>query len=310
MIKGNKFRIYPNKEQQQLIEQTFGCCRLVYNKALAYRKEAYDERQEKIGYKQTSAMLTDLKNQEEFSFLRDVDSIALQQALRDLDMSYSRFFKKIAKYPRFRKKSDNHQSYRTLSHISIVGNFIKLPKLGYVKIRQSMEIGKIRNATIERTPSGKYFVVLCTDFTPKKIENQGKTITITFGANNFYTDDRGNTVYDPPGLDDIYKKMQKEQQRLSRKQSGSNNREKQRIKLGRVHERLNNKRNDFLQKLSTELIRENQTIIIDDSKIKEEGVNYTQSKSPDSISYCKFIEMLKYKAEWYGNEIVILGEET
>ena len=309
MLKGIKFRIYPNKEQQKIIDQTFGCCRLIYNKALAMRKEAY-EKNEKIGYKQTSAMLTELKTQEEFAFLKEADSIALQQALRDLDMSFSRFFKKYARYPKFRKKSDNHQSYRTLSkNICFAGNYIRLPKLGYVKVRQSMEVGSIRNVTVERSPSGKYYVVVCTEFVPKKRENKGHTITITFGTEEFYKDSNGNIVYDPPGLDELFEKMQREQRRLSRKELGSNNREKQRIKLAKVHERLLNKRNDFLQKLSTQLISENQTIIIDDSKVKDKGVNYLQSKSVSSISYCKFIEMLRYKAEWYGNEVIILGEE-
>lgn len=309
MLKGIKFRIYPNKEQQQIIEQTFGCCRLIYNKALAMRKEAF-ENNEKIGYKQTSAMLTELKSQEEFAFLKEADSVALQQALRDLDMSFSRFFKKYARYPRFRKKSDNHQSYRTLSkNICFVGNCIKLPKLGYVKVRQSMDVGRIRNVTVERSPSGKCFVVVCTEFVPEKRENKGNTITISFGEDVFYRDSNGNVVYDPPGLDELFKKMQREQKKLSRKESGSKNREKQRIKLARVHERLSDKRNDFLQKLSTELIRENQTIIIDDSEVRDKGVNYLQSKSVSSISYCKFIEMLKYKAQWYGNEVIVLGEE-
>lgn len=309
MLKGIKFRIYPNEEQKQIIEQTFGCCRLIYNKALAMRKEAF-ENNEKIGYKQTSAMLTELKAQEEFAFLKEADSVALQQALRDLDMSFSRFFKKYARYPRFRKKSDNHQAYRTLSkHICFVGNCIKLPKLGYVKVKQSMEVGQIRNVTVERSPSGRYFVVVCTEFVPKKIENKGNTITLYLGTDFFYKDNNGNIVNDPPGLDELYKKMQREQKKLSRKESGSKNREKQRIKLARVHERLSDKRNDFLQKLSTELIRENQTIIIDDSEVRDKGVNYLQSKSVSSISYCKFIEMLKYKAQWYGNEVIVLGEE-
>ena len=150
MLKGIKFRIYPNEEQKQIIEQTYGCCRLIYNKALAMRKEAF-ENNEKIGYKQTSAMLTELKSQEEFAFLKEADSVALQQALRDLDMSFSRFFKKYARYPRFRKKSDNHQAYRTLSkHICFVGNCIKLPKLGFVKVKQSMEVEHINNVTIDK----------------------------------------------------------------------------------------------------------------------------------------------------------------
>ena len=162
MNKGVKFRIYPNKQQQNLMNQTFGCCRLIYNKGLAMRNNAFENGQ-KIGYTQTSAMLTALKKQDDFAFLKDVDSIALQQSLRDLDRAFVNMFQKRAKHPQFKSKHNYHQSYRTINqgdNIRIVGKYIKLPKLGYVKVRQSMEIGHINNVTVEKTPSEKYFVVL------------------------------------------------------------------------------------------------------------------------------------------------------
>ena len=162
MQKGIKFRIYPNKEQKNLINQTLGCCRLIYNKGLDMRNTAYSNG-EKTGYSQTSAMLTKLKKCGDFAFLRVVDSIALQQSLRDLDRGFVNFFKKRAAHPVFKSKHNRHQSYRTINqgeNIRIVGRCIKLLKLGYVKIRQSMEVGKIRNVTIEHTPTGKYFAVL------------------------------------------------------------------------------------------------------------------------------------------------------
>ena len=168
MNKGVKFRAYPNKGQQNLINRTLGCCRLIYNKGLAMRNDAYSNGK-KIGYNQTSAMLTDLKKQADFAFLRDVDSIALQQSLRDLDRGFKNLFEKRARHPQFKSKHNNHQSYRTINqgdNIRIIGKYIKLPKLGYVKIKQSMEIGHINNVTIERTPTGKYFVVLNVDFEP------------------------------------------------------------------------------------------------------------------------------------------------
>lgn len=158
MQKGIKFRAYPNKEQQNLINQTLGCCRLIYNKGLAMRNEAYTN-DRRIGYNQTSAMLTELKKQEDFAFLKEADSIALQQSLRDLDRGFKNFFAKRAKYPQFKSKHSNHQTYRTVNqgdNIRIVGKYLKLPKRGYVKIKQSMEVGHINNVTIERTPTGKY----------------------------------------------------------------------------------------------------------------------------------------------------------
>ena len=169
MQKGIKFRIYPNKEQKTFIHQTLGCCRLIYNRGLAMRKEGY-EKGEKIGYGQTSAMLTELKKREEFAFLKEADSIALQQSLRDLDRGFVNFFQKRASYPTFKSKHNRFQSYRTVNqkdNIRIVGRYIKLPKLGYVKVRQSMEVGKIHHVTIEYTPSGKYFAVLNVEFEPE-----------------------------------------------------------------------------------------------------------------------------------------------
>ena len=157
MQKGVKFRIYPNKEQQTIINQTLGCCRLIYNKGLAMRNEAY-QNGNKIGYSQTSAMLTDLKKSDGFAFLKAVDSIALQQSLRDLDRGFVNFFQKRASHPTFKSKHNHHQSYRTINqgdNIRIVGKYIKLPKLGFVKIRQTMGVEKINNVTIERTPTNK-----------------------------------------------------------------------------------------------------------------------------------------------------------
>ena len=202
MNKGIKFRIYPNKEQENLILQTLGCCRLIYNKGLDMRDKAY-KNGEKANYTQTSAMLTCLKGDSDFSFLKAVDSIALQQSLRDLDRAYQNFFKKRAKFPQFKSKHNNHQSYRTLNqgnNIRIVGNYLKLPKLGYVKVKQSMEIGHINNVTIEKTPTGKYFAVLNVDFEPEFKQNNGNSIGIDVGLKEFYTDSNGNKINNPKVL--------------------------------------------------------------------------------------------------------------
>ena len=172
MNKGVKFRIYPNKKQQNLINQTLGCCRLVYNLGLDMRNKAFEDG-EKVNYSKTSAMLTELKRSDEFSFLRDVEAVALQQSLRDLDRGFVNFFQKRTKHPRFKSKHNNRQSYRIINrsnNIRIVGKYIRLPKLGYIKIKQSMEVEHINNATIERTPSGKYFVVLSVDFEEDSID--------------------------------------------------------------------------------------------------------------------------------------------
>ena len=250
MDKGIKFRIYPNKEQQNLINQTLGCCRLVYNIGLAMRNKAF-ENGEKVNYAKTCAMLTELKRSDEFSFLRNADSVALQQSLRDLDQGFVNFFQKRARHPRFKSKHNNNQSYRTINrsnNIRIVGKYIRLPKFGYVKIRQSMEVEHIKSVTIKRTPTGKYFVILNVDFEPEVKQNDGGSIGIDVGIKEFYSDSNGNVVSNPKLLEKSSKKLRREQRKLSRKKKGSNNRNKQRIRVAKVHEKITNQRNDFLQK--------------------------------------------------------------
>ena len=306
MQKGVKFRAYPNKEQKNLINQTLGCCRLIYNKGLAMRNDAYSNG-EKIGYNQTSAMLTDLKKQADFTFLKNVDSIALQQSLRDLDRGFKNFFEKRARHPQFKNKHNNDQSYRTINqgdNIRIVGKYIKLPKLGYVKIKQSMEVGHINNVTVERTPTGKYFVVLNVDFEPELRPNAGGMVGIDVGIKEFYSDSNGNVVNNPKYLEKSMRKLVREQRKLSRKQKGSNNRNKQRIKVAKVHEKITNQRNDFLQKQSTMLVSENQTICIEDLNVKGMVRNHKLAQHITSCSWSKFFTMLEYKATWYGNEII------
>ena len=306
MRKGIRFRAYPSKNQQSLINKTLGCCRLVYNKGLAMRNDAFESGQ-KVGYNQTSAMLTDLKKQEDFIFLKEVDSIALQQSLRDLDRSFRNFFEKRARHPQFKSKHNRHQSYRTINqgdNIRIAGNYLKLPKLGYVKIRQSMEIGHIHHVTVERTPTGKYYVVLNVDFEPEYRPNAGGVIGIDVGIKEFYSDSNGNAVENPRYLEKSLRKLAREQRRLSRKKKGSCNRDKQRLRVARVHEKVADQRNDFLQKQSTILVRENQTVCIEDLHVKGMIRNHRLAKSIASAAWGRFFTMLGYKAQWYGNTII------
>ena len=272
MVKGVKFRAYPNKEQQNLINRTLGCSRMIYNKGLSMRNIAYAAG-DKIGYNQTSSMLTELKKQEDYAFLKEVDSIALQQSLRDLDRGFKNFFAKRAAHPRFKSKHDHHQSYRTMNqsnNIRITGRYIKLPKLGYIKIRQSMEIGHINHVTIERTPTGKYFVILNVDFDPELRPNAGGKIGIDVGIKAFYSDSNGNTVSNPKYLEKSARKLIREQ------------------------------RNDFLQKQSTMLVRENQTICIEDLHIKGMLRNHRLARSLSSVSWASFFPCSNIKLPGTG----------
>ena len=193
-IRGFKFRIYPNKTQQQLINSILGCCRFVYNNFLDIRKNEWKANHNSLTYAKTSKLLTDLKKREDTSWLKEADSYALQQSLRDLDHAYENFFKKRARYPKFKSKHNHTQSYRTNNidnGVRITGKRIRLPKVGFVKIKQSRIFdGRILNATVSHTASGKYFISLCVEMDKEKLisTNDGNKIGIDVGLKEFYAD--------------------------------------------------------------------------------------------------------------------------
>ena len=229
-----KFGIYPNKQQKMLIDKTFGCVRYVYNHFLAERKELWEKHKESTTMFKQNKELTALKR--ELEWLQEPDKNALQYALRHLDTAYKKFYKG-AGYPKLKSKHNNVQSYSTAftnNNIMIVGKYIKLPKLGYVKCKVSKDVnGRIMSATVSRTPSGKYYVSVLWDVEPEKRSNGGEVIGIDVGLKEFYTDSNGQTIANPKFLTKSTKKLTREQRRLSRKKIGSNNRNKQPISTPR-----------------------------------------------------------------------------
>ena len=314
MYKGYEYRIYPNKTQQKLLSKTFGCCRYVYNHFLAKRIEYHEKEGKYINSFALSKELTVLKN--ELEWLKEVDSQSLQQELRHQDNAFERFFKAKKGFPKFKSKHSYRYSYTTILNVSldIENHKIKLPKIGNVNLRlDRIPKGQIKSVTVKQVPSGKYFVSLTVledgKYLSKEEIKEKTTVGIDLGLKDFAILSDGRKISNPKYLKNNLKKLQVLQKRLSRKQKGSSNRNKARIKVARQYEKISNMRKDFLHKLTYRLTHENQvsTICIEDLAVSNMIKNHKLARSISDVSWSNFRTLLEYKCELYGKNLLVIG---
>lgn len=300
-----KFELRPNQEQKVLLAKHFGCVRWVYNNFLGQRKEQYKETGKSEGYYKQSPKLTQLKKVKALDWLKEVNSQSLQHALKNLDRAFKNFFEKRAGYPRFKSKKAK-QSFHIPQNVDLLGSKLYIPKFktGIKAIIHRPIKGQVRNATITKTNTGKYFVsILCLEeYTP--LPKTGESIGVDLGLKDFAITSEGVKFKNHRYTKKYEKQLAKAQKHLSRKVKGSNSFEKQRRKVARIHEKIRNSRNDDLHKVSHQLIKNYDVICLEDLHIKGMVQHPTLSKHIADASWGNFVRMLQYKADWNERTIV------
>ena len=312
MLKAYKYRIYLKNEQKIQITKTFGCCRFVYNQTLAYRKDKY-EKDKKFVSKTDCNNYCNRVLKKEYEWLKEVDKFALTNAIYNMDSAYQNFFKQHAGYPKFKSKHDSHKSYTTnFTNGNITANFeknrIKLPKLKWVRAKIHREFtGIIKSATISQVPSGKYFVSILVETEHIPMESTGCMIGIDLGIKDLLITSDGEKFDNIRTTKKYEMKLTKEQRKLSHKEKGSKNWNKQRIKIAKVHEKIHNIRINNLHKISHKLVNENQVIVSENLSVSNMIKNHNLSKAISDCGWYELTRQIGYKSDWNNRQYIKIG---
>ena len=309
IFKSFKFRIYPDKEQEILLAKHFGACRFVFNHYLNKRKESYlGEDKKSLNYYDNANNLTQFKKDENYIWLKEINSQSLQSSLRNLDTAYGKFFRKQSKFPRFKSKYDR-QSFKIPQFVKLENNELILPKFkGGIKINLHREInGEILFATISKSTTGKYYVSLTCEVQHKPFDKTGSKVGIDTGIKDLAILSDGTTYENIKTLKNNLKKLKYNQRQLSKKVKGSSSRNKQKQKLAIVHEKITNVRKDYLHKVSTEIVKNHDIISVEDLAVKNIMKNHKLAQAMSDVSLGSFYSMLEYKCEWNDKQFVKIG---
>jgi len=305
IFKSFKFRIYPNKDQEILLAKHFGACRFVFNHYLNKRKETYIENKKSLNYYDNANDLTQLKKDENFNWLKEINSQSLQGSLRNLDTSYSRFFRNQSKFPKFKSKNDK-QSFKIPQSILIEDNKLIIPKFKEgIKINLQKEISdKILFATIYKSATNKYYVSLTCEVYHKPYEKTGTKVGIDTGIKDLAILSDGTIYENIKPLKKNLKKLKYNQRQLSKKVKGSSSRNKQKQKITIIHEKITNVRKDYLHKVSTEIVKNHDIICVEDLAVKNIMKNHKLAQVMSDVSLGTFYLMLEYKSNWNDKQFV------